>query len=519
MRWPWWPQIGVTLDMVTTVSTLSSGWGRPTVSAAAGAPARTVKVVAEELDGDRPIRWQIDDAGSVTTSDSAGQEKNALRRAGRWFRDSMIPENYKTACSSDYMSTRMWTLLGDYAGSMAGMAAVGCVFGSVASATDALAAFGVMAINYANMLNLKDRVGQITGFLATPLAMRAERNPRPWLMAGDTTSQLCSVLDASVAIAPPIAYFPILIATTTMRSLAGAVTGGASANIGPRQAINGNLGEISVKNGNQGKVVGMAGALTTPFMVGGLSSYFGATGEVVTAALAGDPTATATLAHATSMAGVTTVAIGAGIAIFSMFMFLRKLDLNPVNEHSLRRVLEHADGNNGEIPGPNRNVMSQFGQIGRGESLTMGDRARPILEDPALDELRQLYKDRPYIMQFNQGQPYTIMTNDERYADHKKAVDSEELPHTADFLNRMAQTQAAIQALRAEKLVESPEYAARVSSDGQARADRWLLEESLKRTPDDIEPFLVSLKARGWSVDLLKMRGRERPTIIRDQTA
>lgn len=67
-----------------------------------------------------------------------------------------------------------------------------------------------------------------------------------------------------------------------------------------------------------------------------------------------------------------------------------------------------------------------------------------------------------------------------------------------DYLHRMAQTQAAIQALRAENLVSSPDYAARVASDSQARADRWLLEESLKRTPTDVEPFLLQLKEKGW---------------------
>lgn len=485
--------------------------GRPTVS------APHVKVVAEEIDGDRPIRWHIDDTGSVSTPDAAGKELGFLRRTGRWFRDSMIPENYKTSCSPDYLSTRAWTLIGDYAGSMAGMAAVGCVFGSVPSATAALATLGVLAINYSNMLNLKDRVGQITGFLATPLAMRAERNPRPWLMLGDATAQVCSVMDASVAIAPPIAYFPILVATTTLRSLAGAVVGGASANIGPRQAIKGNLGEVSVKNGNQGKVVGMAGALTTPFVMAGLSHYFGATTDIAMAAMAGDPVASAVFSHATAMAGVTTVGVGAAIAIFSMYMYLRKLDMNPVNEHTLRKVLNHMDANQGEVIGPNRNVLRQFGQVSGGESLTMGERVKPILEDPAFEELRQLYQDRPYIMQFNQGKPYAIMKNDQRYSDHKEAVDSEELPHTADYLHRMAQTQAAIQAIRAEQLVASPEYAARVSSDGQAKADRWLLEESLQRTPADIEPFLVQLKEKGWSVDLLRLRGRDRPTIIRDQ--
>jgi hypothetical protein len=191
--------------------------------------------------------------------------------------------------------------------------------------------------------------------------------------------------------------------------------------------------------------------------------------------------------------------------------------MNPVNEHSLRKVLDHMDANNGQVLGPNRNVLSQFGQVTGGESLTMGERVKPILEDPAFEELRQLYKDRPYIMQFSQGKPYTIMKNDQRYTDHKEAVDTEELPHTPDYLHRMAQTQAGIQAIRAEKLVDSPEYASRVGSDGQEKADRWLLEESLRRTPADIEPLLVQLKQAGWSVDLLRMRGRDRPTIIKDQ--
>lgn len=44
----------------------------------------------------------------------------------------------------------------------------------------------------------------------------------------------------------------------------------------------------------------------------------------------------------------------------------------------------------------------------------------------------------------------------------------------------MAQVQAAIQMIKAEKLADSPEYASRVASDGQKKADRWLNETSLR---------------------------------------
>ncbi|GMU51255.1 MAG: hypothetical protein AMXMBFR33_04010 [Candidatus Xenobia bacterium] len=477
------------------------------------------KLVARESEGDKTIIWERDDQGVVTTPDSnLAAGGTPMQKVGRWLSNKLVPENYKVACSPDYPATRAWQLVRDYAGSMAGTAAVGCVMGSVTGATTALLALGWGAVNFANMNNLKDRVGQVTSFLATPLAIRAERNPRPWMMAGDVCQHVCTAMDAAVAVAPPLLYFPILTVSTTLRSIAGAVSGAASANIGPRQAIKGNLGEVSVKNANQGNAATMAGALTTPLVVGGLTSYFGATGAQVTAALAGDLTALASVGHAVALAGLVTVGIGAALGLFANYMMLKNLDYNPVNEPALRAIVNHMEENQGQICKPDPSVLQAMGTLVGCEKLVVGDRIKPILEDPEFETLRELYKDRPYILRYTEAQPYIVMKTDERFAQSQTpTVTTTTLPHNTDYLNRMGQVQAAIQAIHGERLVASPEYQEKLASGGHREADRWLLEESLKKTPRNVEPFLLKLQEAGWSVDLLRLRGKDRPTVFEEK--
>ncbi len=477
------------------------------------------KLVARESEGDKTIIWERDEQGVVTTPDSnLAAGGTPMQKAGRWLSNKLVPENYKVACSADYPATRSWQLVRDYAGSMAGTAAVGCVMGSVTGATTALAALGWSMVNFANMNNVKDRIGQITSFLATPLAIRAERNPRPWMMAGDIGQHVCTALDASVAVAPPLLYFPILAVSTTLRSIAGAVSGAAGANIGPRQAIKGNLGEVSVKNSNQSNAATMAGALTTPLIVGGLSSYFGATGAQVTAALAGDLAALANVGHAVALAGLVTVGIGAALGLFANYMMLRNLDYNPVNEPALRAIVNHMEDNQGAICKPDPSVLQAMGSLVGAEKLVVGDRIKPILEDPELETLREIYKDRPYILRYTEAQPYIVMKTDERYTQSQTpTVTTSTLPHNTDYLNRMGQVQAAIQAIHGERLAASPEYREKLAAGGHKEADRWLLEESLKKAPKNVEPFLLELQEAGWSVDLLRLRGKDRPTVFEEK--
>ncbi len=495
-------------------------WLRPQESVSLSPAATGKKLVAKESLGDKQITWERDDQGQVTTPDGqAATGGTFLQKSGRWLTNKLVPENYKVSCSADYPATRGWQLVRDFAGSMAGTAAIGCVMGSVTGATSALVALGWAGVNFANVNNIKDRIGQVTSFLSTPVAIMAERNPRPWMMAGDIGQQVCTALDASVALVPPILYFPILTASVTLRSILGAAEGAAGANVGPRQAIRGNLGEVSVKNSNQSNAATMAGALTTPLIVGGLSTYFGASGAVVTQALTGNAAALATMGHAVAMAGMVTVGIGAALALVATYMKLKHLDYNPVNEPALRKVINHMEANKGEVVGPETSVLKQLRTLWGGENLVVGDRIKPILEDPQFDQLREIYKDRPYILKFTDARPYIVMKNDKQHPDQTSFVAGANLPNTDDYRNRVAQVQAGMQAIYGERLAATPEYAEQVSKNGQAAADQWLMEESLKKTPKNVEPFLQKMQSAGWSVDLLRLMGKDRPTVFEEVQA
>lgn len=476
------------------------------------------KLVARESLGDKQITWERDDQGQVTTPDGqAATGGTPMQKVGRWVTNKLVPENYKVTCSKDYPATRGWQLVRDFAGSMAGTAAVACVMGGVHGATTALLALGWAGVNFANMNNLKDRIGQVTSFLSTPVAIMAERNPRPWMMAADVGQQVCTALDASVAISPPLLYFPILATSTTLRAVIGAVDGAANANVGPRQAIKGNLGEVSVKNANQGNAATMAGALTTPFLVGGLSSYFGATGAQVTAALAGNPAALASVGEAVAMAGLVTVCIGGALALAATSMKLKHLDYNPVNEPALRTIIHHMEDNNGEVCKPDPSVLKTLRTLVGSEKLVVGDRIKPILEDPQFDQLREIYKDRPYILKYANARPYIVMKNDKEHPDQTMFVSRGNMPNSEDYRNRVGQVQAAMQAIYGERLAATPEYREVVSTSGQEAADQWLLEKSLEKTPKNVEPFLLKLQEAGWSIDLLRLMGKDRPTVFEEQ--
>lgn len=462
---------------------------------AAQPPARSGLVV-EEPTGDKTIEYRLDPARKIT---SPGHDEDAeaswWQRQKKWVWESLVPENLSTSVSKDYVATRKWQLTRDFLGSFAGTSAIAAVLTAVPPASVALAALGVASLTVGNVTWLKDRVGQAVGLFSTRVATVAERNPRPWMMAGDVVQNLTTVLDASVIVLPPLFYFPILTANTVLRAVGGAASGAASANVNPRQAIKGNLGEVSIKNANQGTLATFAGATAGAAVMGALTGLVGS-----------------------GAAMFATTLIGAVGGLYATYKMLQNLDYNPLNERGLRRVIEHMEANNGEVCGPDPSLARQVGRLFEGDTLTVGDRARPLLEDPAFDELRELYKDRPYILQVKDGQPYLVMKDDEAVpGDRLAGATLPGLPRDANFADRMAQAQGAYQGIHVQRLAATEEYQARVASDGQQKADRWLLEESLRKTPADMQPFMRKLQEKGWSLDMIRFYGQEKPIRIRDE--
>lgn len=456
------------------------------------APAPAGGVVVEEPTGDKVIEYRRDASGKVTGPDAGAISGNWWERQKKWVWESLVPENLATSVSKDYVPTRKWQLARDFLGSLAGTSAVAAVLTAVPPASMALAALGVASLTLGNLTWAKDRVGQVVGLFSTRVATIAEKNPRPWMMAADVANNLTTVLDASVVMLPPLAYFPVLTVNTLLRAVSGAAGGAAGANVGPRQALKGNLGEVSIKNGNQGTLATFAGATVGAAMMSGLSGYIGL-----------------------EAAMFATTVVGAVGGLLCTYKMLQNLDYNPLNERGLRRVLDHMEAHKGEVCGPDPSLVAQVGRLFESDELVVGDTALPVLSRPDFPALRALYADRPYMLTVENGRAHIVMKDDVG-PDRLPSATLPGLPKDATFAERMAQVQAAVQGLHVERLAADPGFAERVARDGQARADQWLLEESLRRTPADIQPFMLALGEKGWSLDMIRFRGQEKPTLLRD---
>lgn len=446
-------------------------------------------VLVKEYQGDKLIRFERDKDGMVSSPDISPDEAGWMARTKTKVLNSLVPENLSQSVSKDYVATRKWQLARDFLGAFAGTASLAAVMTAVAPANMALAALSIAGLTVANVNWFKDRMGQVSSIAATNIARIAEKNPRPWMMASDVIQNVGTVVDAATCILPPIVYFPLLTGMGVIRAVGGAAGGAAGANVGPRQAIKGNLGEVSVKNGNQSTLATFAGSTA------GIAAL-GAIGSVTSFG-------TAVLA----VAGIG--AVGSLVAYYKM---LQALDYNPVNEKSMRYVMDHMQSHNGEIPPPSRNLVGQVLGLVKRDTLVAGDKIKPLLQDKNFEQLRDTFKDRPYIMSIREGKPYLVLKHEEGSKDQPEAGDKP-LPESSDFITKIAQTQAMYQGIMAERLLASPDYASKKAQDEDA-ANKWVIDESLKQTPADIRPFMVDMQKAGWSVDTVRFWGEERPATL-----
>lgn len=446
-------------------------------------------VLVKEFQGDKQIRYQRDPDGLVTSPDISPDDAGWMARTKTKVLNSLIPENLSQSVSKDYVTTRKWQLARDFLGAFAGTASLAAVMTAVAPANMALAALSIAGVTVANVNWFKDRLGQVSSIAATNIARIAEKNPRPWMMASDIIQNVGTVVDAATCILPPLVYFPLLTGMGIVRAVGGAAGGAAGANVGPRQAIKGNLGEVSVKNGNQGTLATFAGATAGIASLGALGSFMSFGSAVM--AVAG---------------------IGAVGCLVTYYKMLQALDYNPVNEKGMRYVMDHMQANNGEVPPPSRNLMGQVAGLVKRDTLVAGDKIKPLLEDKNFDSLRETFKDRPYMMSIREGKPYLVLKHEEGTQDQPQ-VGQKPLPESSDFITKIAQTQAVYQGILAERLLASPDYASKRAQDEEG-ANRWVIEESLKQTPADIRPFLIQMQKAGWSVDTVRFWGEERPATL-----
>lgn len=466
----------------------------PIATRRASTPAvqKTSPVHIREHAGDKVEILSRDEQGAIRSSSDAQQ--------GDWWPtlkakayDSLVPANPQENVSQDYAVTRKWQLARDFFGSMGGTASLAAVLTAMVPAQSALAALSVAGLTVANVGWVKDRLSQFTSFVSGNVFRdQAEKNPRPWIMAADVVNNVGTVVDASTALLPPLAYYPLQIGMTLARAVGGSADGVAQAGIPSRQAIANNLGEVASKNSNQAAVATFLGSTAG---IGALAALGGTIGFA--------PAAFAIAATASAGGLLCTV------------NKLKNLDYHPVNEKAIRAVVA-GKAETGEAPAPDRSILRAMGTMLENDRLIAGQPSRPLLETSNFESLRELYSSSPYILGVVDGAPYIVLKDDlQEPQDSLESADG--LSLMPDFGRRMAQMKAVYQGVVAESLLAGPEFAKVKSEKGLDEANLWVAKESLRQTPQSMRPLLEELKAKGWSADLLAFSGDNRLTEISSQ--
>lgn len=452
-------------------------------------PAAENMVSVREYQGDKVVTYTRSADGFVS-SDNAPSEANWLARTGRKIWESVVPENVSASVSEDYVPTRRWQVARDFFGAFGGTAAATATIAAIGAANSAVAALGIAGINLANIGWVQKRLPKLAPLVSAGLAKKAEQNPRPWLMAIDLLKHSSVMIQSATAFLPPTLYYPLMIGVAAAEKGAKAVEEAGGANINPRQAVADNLAEITIKNTNQSTIAGLLGATTSLVAIGALTPVLGFAATAMTVS-----------------------AVGVAGGLFSKYNMLENLDYIPVNESAVRRLVDGLE-KDGKVAGPKKNLISHLPSLFQRNKFVVGDSVAPLLEDPNFPQLRELFNDRGYIVSVNEGSPHIILKDDlDTDADDPRTAQSG-LPETSDFARKMMEVQATFQAVHAEKLLDSPEYQKRVDTDGVDRANLWVSEQSLAKTPANFQPILEDMKAQGWSVDTIRFDGESRPIEI-----
>ncbi len=423
----------------------------PTVSSPPGAEA--TEQLTDVYLGKTTV-YATDDAGRVVVRGGNAGHSQSERPGWTVLKNMFFPVDMQQSVSSDYLATRGWICARDLVHGVGGFVVGAAVFAALG--LDPI--WGGAGMQTYNMI--RDRACQAVGFAASFHVDKAIKNPRAWIVGGEAIGNLGAVIQACGALPAVTSNVPgglltVTLAAFAISTIAGVMSGAASASIGPRQAIADNLGELQVKNGNQGTVVSLVGGLLGLKLVGPVLAAGGAWIPLVAAAT-----------------GI--------LESLASFQFVKHLDYHPVNEAGLRRIV-----NAGEIVGPESdNFLKMMGSLKSRDRYPLGRPGRPLLDDPGRwAELRHLYQGRQYILEMREGGPYVVLR---------------------DGCTAEDRLQAALQAVHVERLQASPEYRALLEQQGALSGDRWLVSQSLAATPADVKPLLADLKRAGWSTDLLR---------------
>jgi hypothetical protein len=383
----------------------------------------------------------------------------ATNRFIRKAKQFLVPDNMPESVSSDYKTARTWNFFQSTGWNMANYASGA----ALAIALGINPIWGGAAMATFNLI--KDKLGLFVGFASTLAVPAIDRNPRPWMIAGEVLDHAGILVESTTSLtaAIPGALLPLGLAGCLLRTISGSIKGPSMANIEPRQAVAGNLGEVSKKNGNQNVISNIIGSLAGVYAIRTLMGM--GLGALSPAIVAG---------------------AGAALAIGSIVGMVKSLNFHPVNEKSLRRVVAGLEKDK-KVVGPDTSLWNTLKSIKQGDTVVMGDRKlHPTPENVGhIRELKNLYSGRNYLLDVRNGD-------------------------RAIYLNKGCTAEdrlvATMHGIYVDVLKESENYRKILADKGSAGADRWLIETSLNKTPADPKPLLKAMQKAGWSTDLLRSR-------------
>lgn len=428
-----------------------------------------IKEYFTDEDGGEVITYEVTPDGKVSSHDNSNEDQanpgdvlNKFGKIGHFLLSNryarkvnqfLVPDNMPNSVSSDYTATRVW----NFAQSVGWNAANFAAGAALAIALGINPIWGGAAMASFNLI--KDKLSQFIGFASTLAVPAIDRNPRPWIVAGEVIDHAGILVESATALtaAIPGALLPLGLAGCIIRTISGSVKGPSMANIEPHQAVAGNLGEVQKKNSNQNVISNLigstAGYTAIKYLMGmGLGS----------------------------MAPVIVAAAGAVMATGAVVGMVKCLDFHPVNEKALRRVIDGVE-NEKKVVGPDTSLWRTLKSLKDSDTVVMGNKKlEPTSENIAhIRELKKLYNGRNYLLDVREGK-------------------------TSIYLNKGCTAEdrllATIQGIYVDRLKTGDEYKKVPAGEG----DNWLIKASLSKTPVDPKELLDAMKKVGWSTELLR---------------
>lgn len=430
-----------------------------------GAASRSEEAIASDIIDGKRFGYQLGPDGNPLPL-APGASPSYLDK----LKGYLLPENYPNSVSEDYGQVRFWLSVHDNASSVAQMAANMAYGAAMDLAFPGSAALIGYSLNY------------VKNWLTTPMSMHAnrvttagERNPKAWMVTGDiaensvhslwtlTTFLPAGVLAMGSSVMPGGMLLPMGLAGAAVASYFGGFKGAAMAQIDNLHAISDNLSDVRNKNGNQWTMAQWAMVPASIALCTGLQKALGPIAYPLVAATFG------------------------GLAIFAQTRAVQALKYNPLNEKALKTIIDGMERNGGEVPRPvDKSVPALVLEAFEKEEYELGVPLSTVSADPArFQDLKGLYKGRRYLLEVKDKQPLVVLDQESERDDA---------------------LQAGYQCVMVGRLAASDEYAAKERELGAEKAQRWLVEESFRRTPADLKPFLDKCERAGWSVDFVRMK-------------